>query len=78
VLFHETKEKKKFLYPEAIEEFLEIQNKSSLDEEQIMKETETGYECECEQRRIKDIKGIIKREKGIKKIMGIRREEEKK
>ena len=76
VLFDETKEQKKFLYPEAIGDFLELQNKSSSDER--MKETEAGYENELEKGRIKNIKGIIKREKGIKKIMGIRREEEKK
>ena len=77
VQFHQTKEQKKFLYPEAIGEFLELQNKSSTDE-QMMKETETGYESEREKKRIKGIKGIICREKSIKKIMGIRREEEKK
>lgn len=76
VMFDETKEQKKFLYPDAIGEFLELQNKSlSENKEQIMKETVD--ERECEQRRIKDIKGIIKREKGIKKIMGFRRDEEK-
>jgi hypothetical protein len=79
VLFHETKERKKFLYPDAIGGFLELQNKSSLDnKEQIMKETETVYEREREQGRIKNIKGIIKREKGIKKILGIRSAEDRK
>jgi|AGTN01.3.fsa_nt_gi hypothetical protein len=76
VRFHETNEQKKFFYPDAIGEFLEIQNKPSPDnKEHFMKETE--HEREHEQRRIKGIKGRIKREKDIKKIIGIRREEER-
>jgi len=79
VLFHETKEQKKFLYPEAIGEFLELQNKSSSDnKEQNIDETETGHAGEHEQRRIKNIKGIIKRENTIKKIIGIRQRDKKK
>jgi hypothetical protein len=78
VLFDDINEQKKFIYPDSIGEFLELQNKSSSDNpKQISKELETG-DKESEQIRIKSIKGIIKREKGIKKIMGIRREEEKK
>jgi predicted transcriptional regulator len=78
VLFHDTNEQKKFLYPEAIGEFLELQSKaSSNDEQQGMKEMETGHEGEHEQKRIKNIKGIIKRENIIKKIIGIRTREEK-
>ena len=77
VLFDETKERKKFLYPEAIGDFLELQNKASSDnEELVMKDTETGEECENEKRRIKVIKGMIKRENSIKKIMGIRKDKE--
>jgi hypothetical protein len=78
VLFHDTNEKKKFLYPEAIGDFLELQNKPSLDnQDKVMKAT-TEHEGELEQKRIKNIKGVIEREKGIKKIFRIRREEEKK
>jgi hypothetical protein len=78
VLFHETKERKKFLYPEAFGEFLELQNKSSSDnQDEVMKGTGTDHEGEHEQRRIKYIKGVIKREKGIKKIIGFRQEEER-
>jgi hypothetical protein len=78
VLFHDTDEQKKFVYPEAIGEFLELQNKSSSDDkEQGMNETEIRQEGEREQKRIKDIKGIIKRENIIKKIIGIRTKEKK-
>jgi len=78
VLFHDTKERKKFLYPEAMGEFLELQNKSSsANKEPLENDMKAGKEYEQEQRRIKDIKGVIKREKGIKKIIGIRREKEK-
>ncbi len=73
VQFHDTKEQKKFLYPESIGEFLELQNKSSLNtQNEDMKDTETKDKGEYEQRRIKHIKGIIKREKGVKKIIGMR------
>ena len=75
VLFHETQENKKFLYPEAMGEFLELQNKSFSDnQDKVLKET-AEYAGEHEQRRIKHLKGVIKREKCIKKIIGIRREE---
>ncbi len=67
VLFNETKEEKKFLYPEAIGVFLELQNKSS-----------SANETKTEQRRLDDVKKIIKRHKNIKKIIGIRQENEKK
>ena len=77
VLFDETKERKKFLYPEAIGDFLELQNKSSSDnEELVMKDTETREVRENEHSRIKGIKGIIRRENGIKKIMRIRKDNE--
>ncbi len=77
VLFNETKEEKKFLYPEAIGDFLELQNKTSLDnKEQITKQIETGTEGK-EQRRVNEIKKMIKREKSIKKIIGIRQEEDR-
>jgi hypothetical protein len=78
VLFHETNERKKFFYPDAIGEFLELQNKPTPDnKEHAIKETGTEHEREHEQRRIKSIQGLIKREKDIKKIIGIRQEEEK-
>jgi hypothetical protein len=78
VQFHETKEQKKFVYPDALEEFLELQSKSSLDnKEKNINEIETGHENEHEQKRIKNIKGIIKRENIIKKIIGIRQREGK-
>ncbi len=67
VFFNETKEEKKFLYPEAMGVFLELQNKSS-----------SSHETKTEQRRIDDVKKIIKRHKNIKKIIGIRQENEKK
>ena len=66
VLFNETKEQKRFLYPEAIGEFLELQNKSSSDNE-----------IRNEQRRLNDIKKIIKRHKNIKKIIGFRQQNKK-
>lgn len=79
VLFHDTKEQKKFIYPDSIGGFLELQNKSySENKELLSKDAETGDECKNEQSRIKNIKGIIKRENSIKKIMGIRKESEKK
>lgn len=65
VQFDETKEAKKFLYPEAIGEFLELQNKFSSGNEK-------------EQRRVNDIKRVIIRHKNIKKIIGFRKEGEKK
>jgi hypothetical protein len=78
VMFHETKEQKNFLYPEAFGEFLELQNKSYSDnKQQAIKETEAGHEGDYEQRRIKDIRGIIKRENIIKKIIGRRQEGKK-
>lgn len=67
VLFNDTKEEKKFLYPEAIGDFLELQNKSSSD-----------AELKTEQKRLEDVKKIIKRHKNIKKIIGIREENDKK
>lgn len=79
VLFHETQEKKKFLYPDAIGDFLELQSKLSSDnKEQIMQEGENGDASEHEQKRMKDIKRAIKRELNIKKIIENRQEEEKK
>jgi hypothetical protein len=72
VQFHETKEQKKFLYPDALGEFLELQNKSSSDNKEQINETEEEHESEHEQKRIKKIKGIIKRENIIKKIIAIR------
>jgi hypothetical protein len=77
VQFHETKEQKKFLYPEALGGFLELQNKASSDnEEQI--EKQVGDESELEHTRIKDMKKAIKREKSIKAIIGIRQDEKNK
>lgn len=62
VMFHETKEQKKFLYPEAIGEFLELQNKLYSDnKDQAVHEIEAGHNGEREQRRINDIRGTIKR-----------------
>lgn len=78
VQFNETKEAKKFLYPEAIGDFLELQNKSSSDNEaQIPKQIETVSEGKNEQKRVNEMKKMIKREKSIKKIIGIRRDEDK-
>lgn len=76
VLFHEANERKKFLYPDVIGEFLELQQKPSLGND-MRKETETEQENEHERKRIKEMKGAIKREKGIKKIIGLRRQEDK-
>jgi hypothetical protein len=67
VLFNDTQEEKKFLYPEAIGEFLELQNKIS-NEDMIENENSRN-----EQKRVNDIKNIIKREKSIKKIYGLRK-----
>jgi hypothetical protein len=66
VLFNETKEEKKFLYPDAIGEFLELQNTSS-----------SGNEKRNEQTRLNDIKKIIKRHKNIKRIIGFRQQNKK-
>lgn len=74
VLFHETSEKKKFIYPDALGEFLELQHKSSDSHDPLMKD---GKKSENEHERIKDIKGAIRREKGIKKIIGIRQAEKR-
>lgn len=78
ILFHDTQEQKKFLYPDAVGEFLELQNNSVSDnKEQVMKEMKTGNKGEHEQRRIKDLKGIINREKSIKKLIGLRLDKKK-
>lgn len=74
VLFHEANEKKKFIYPDALGEFLELQHKSSDHNDPLTKD---GTKPENEHERIKDIKGVIRREKGIKKIIGIRQAEKR-
>jgi hypothetical protein len=61
VLFDETKEKKRFLYPEAMGDYLELQNRST-----------SANEMKNEQTRLNDIKKTIKRHKNIKKIIGFR------